>query len=162
MSRKYTNKNRRQKAEYYRKNKKKIRKSQIDYYYKNRSKISERSKKYYAENSTAILKRNRKYRENNPDFKDVKARNKKIRYQRTMEEIANYKAARGCKNCYEYDPVVLDFHHREPSKKKYGIMYLISGEYSKDVIMSEISKCDILCANCHRRLHSKERKKKCS
>lgn len=43
----------------------------------------------------------------------------------------------------------LDFHHRNPSEKSFGL----SGKgqtVSLDRKRKEIEKCDLLCANCHR------------
>lgn len=48
----------------------------------------------------------------------------------------------------------LDFHHREPKTKEFGLS--IRGlTRSWDKIKLELDKCDLLCANCHRELHAK-------
>jgi len=62
-----------------------------------------------------------------------------------------------CK-CGEGHPAVLDFHHRNEKDKKYNISqsWLLTGRLK---ILKEIKKCDILCANCHRKLHYDENKK---
>lgn len=55
----------------------------------------------------------------------------------------------GCVDCGEIDPIVLEFDHVDPATKLFNI-----GESygkSKEVILSEIMKCDIVCANCHRK-----------
>ena len=54
-----------------------------------------------------------------------------------------------CKACGEDDPLVLEFDHRDPATKAYNVtdMYVLS----EAKIAEEIAKCDILCANCHRR-----------
>jgi len=48
------------------------------------------------------------------------------------------------------DPCVYDFHHRDPSQKD-----LSFGSMSKsfDSLKEELMKCDLLCANCHRKRH---------
>ena len=50
---------------------------------------------------------------------------------------------------------VYDFHHLDPSVKENGISKLMS--YSWNKIETELKKCVMLCANCHRIRHAKER-----
>ena len=64
------------------------------------------------------------------------------------------KSSTGCLDCEEKDPIVLEFDHRNPKEKHFNI-----GEgYNKsiEVLLAEISKCDIVCANCHRRRTAKQ------
>lgn len=66
----------------------------------------------------------------------------------------------GCIVCGEKDPACLDFHHRDPSQKEGHI-----GEFrrfGKQRLLDEIAKCDVLCANCHRKHHRDERQQKVS
>ena len=61
----------------------------------------------------------------------------------------------GCVKCGEQDVACLDFHHRDPLEKEGHI-----GEFRKFGIkrlLAEIAKCDVLCANCHRKYHRDER-----
>lgn len=58
-----------------------------------------------------------------------------------------------CEHCGEDDPIVLEFHHRDPATKEFNISDGI--RYSIKRIEAEIEKCIVLCANCHRRLHHK-------
>lgn len=65
--------------------------------------------------------------------------------------------AAGCLRCGETDMVCLDFHHRDPTQKIFGIARVNRGRgraRSTEEIRNEISKCVVLCANCHRRLHA--------
>jgi hypothetical protein len=50
---------------------------------------------------------------------------------------------------------VLEFHHR--SGKDKAISVLVTGGYPIEKIKAEISKCDVLCANRHRKITHKER-----
>lgn len=59
----------------------------------------------------------------------------------------------GCKQCGENDPHCLDFHHLNTEEKKRSVSQLISYEISKEELQEEINKCEILCANCHRKEH---------
>lgn len=54
-----------------------------------------------------------------------------------------------CAKCGETDPLVLEFDHRDPKTKKYAITDML--HLSWVTILAEIAKCDVLCANCHRR-----------
>jgi len=52
----------------------------------------------------------------------------------------------------------LDFHHRDPSTKVMDIAEAQRHGWSIGRIQVEIEKCDIICANCHRKLHWEELK----
>src|SRR5258706_11481985 len=47
-----------------------------------------------------------------------------------------------------FPPYVMQFHHRDPSVKSFGIGVASYRRGRKDV-ETEIAKCDIVCANCH-------------
>lgn len=61
-----------------------------------------------------------------------------------------------CVDCGENDPIVLEFDHRDPSTKINSISRLVSQFAPLDVLRTEIEKCDIRCANCHRRKTAKD------
>jgi predicted HNH restriction endonuclease len=63
------------------------------------------------------------------------------------------KAERGCRDCGEVDPDVLDFHHLRDK------LFSLSDVKNRNMpqVRAEIAKCVVLCANCHRRVHAKER-----
>lgn len=46
----------------------------------------------------------------------------------------------------------LEFHHRDPSKKDFGIANF-RGSKLTNTITNELDKCDLLCSNCHREEH---------
>lgn len=54
-----------------------------------------------------------------------------------------------CADCATGDRDVLEFDHR--SEKRNNVINLACSEYSLEVLEAEIAKCDIRCANCHRR-----------
>lgn len=54
-----------------------------------------------------------------------------------------------CVDCGETDPRVLDFDHI--NNKKHNISTLLRKEYSWDSILKEAAKCEVRCANCHRK-----------
>jgi len=55
-----------------------------------------------------------------------------------------------CIDCGEDDPVLLDFDHRDPSSKRSDVARLAHTKPWLQVL-AEIEKCDVRCANCHRR-----------
>ena len=59
----------------------------------------------------------------------------------------------GCHNCGEKDPCCLDFHHRDPEMKSFNVGSTCN--VSQKALESEIEKCDIVCANCHRKLYGR-------
>ena len=75
-----------------------------------------------------------------------------------------YKESLCCHNCGldgKDNSWALDFHHVcEPEEKISTIAHLVSSGYSWDKIMSEIDKCVVVCANCHRKEHWDEYKAK--
>jgi hypothetical protein len=66
------------------------------------------------------------------------------------------KAERGCSSCDESHPACLNFHHRDPELKLFEIGGGVVSR-SKESIEREISKCIVLCSNCHDKLHFKLR-----
>jgi hypothetical protein len=63
--------------------------------------------------------------------------------------IFDYLRAHPCVDCGESDVLVLDFDHRRD--KEHAISQLVCSNKSWGEILREIEKCEIRCANCHRR-----------
>lgn len=57
-----------------------------------------------------------------------------------------------CMDCDgTFDPVCMDFDHREGEEKLSAVSAMIaSNRYGWARIEAEIAKCDVVCANCHR------------
>ncbi|WP_323677472.1 hypothetical protein [Halorubellus sp. PRR65] len=66
-----------------------------------------------------------------------------------------YKRERGCGRCQEGDPSCLQFHH--PGEKRAGVGRLISDSASESRVWTEVERCEVLCANCHRLEHHRKR-----
>jgi len=79
--------------------------------------------------------------------KAVTARRRKLREMARM-----YKGGK-CMICgYKRYLGALDFHHRNPKQKDFGLS--VKGlTRSWKRIKKEINKCVLLCANCHREVH---------
>ncbi|HEY4506146.1 MAG TPA: hypothetical protein VJJ24_01725 [Candidatus Paceibacterota bacterium] len=70
---------------------------------------------------------------------------------RVREELFAFLSKNKCADCGENDPIVLEFDHTERPKKFKQVSKMLSGHYSWKSIAKEIQKCEIRCANCHRR-----------
>lgn len=68
---------------------------------------------------------------------------------RNQLKVLDYLKDHSCVDCGENDPIVLEFDHRE--NKSYNISHMVQAGFAWAKIMEEIEKCDIRCANCHRR-----------
>lgn len=79
---------------------------------------------------------------------------KKIR-EKNARKVFEYLKKNPCLICGESDPIVLEFDHREDTEKIESISNLILNSNWKK-IKNEINKCDVLCANCHRRRTAKQ------
>lgn len=82
--------------------------------------------------------------------KDLYAAQKRHRIK-VRAKLFAFLSEKACIDCGEKDPIVLDFDHRTPKNKFKPISKMLSGHYSWDSLKKEIKKCEIRCANCHRR-----------
>ena len=80
---------------------------------------------------------------------------RKLEIRKWLEE---YKKNLKCSICGESHPATIDFHHKDESEKEQGIAYFVGFGYSIDRIKKEMEKCEVLCANCHRKIHYKNNK----
>ena len=90
-------------------------------------------------------------------------RNREWNAERTHRRRARLRAwlnerkrERGCARCGRMDPACLDFHHREAAQKEMAVGRMVTHGHGRDALEGEIAKCEVLCANCHRREHHTE------
>jgi hypothetical protein len=79
-----------------------------------------------------------------------------VRYLRKRRRTQKERlvALRGgkCEDCgYAASIAALEFHHRDAETKDFGIGNM-NGSLAR--LIAEADKCDLLCANCHRRRHA--------
>ena len=80
----------------------------------------------------------------------VRKRDRKVRVW-----LKEYKKNLKCEKCDETHPACLEFHHKNPKEKKFEIGR--GHKASMRLLTTEIAKCRVLCANCHRKEHWSER-----
>jgi hypothetical protein len=77
---------------------------------------------------------------------------KSERRREITDKIRQYKQNLKCKQCDNNDFRVLDFHHNG-DEKDFNVGDACRSGYSFLRIKTEMDKCEVLCANCHRILH---------
>jgi hypothetical protein len=78
----------------------------------------------------------------------------------TYEYVQNIKSQLRCVDCGEQHPAALQFHHLNAEDKQFNIADAVRNGISLERIKKEISKCIVLCANCHAIRHYNVRNKK--
>lgn len=92
------------------------------------------------------------YGPRDPDAPDLQSYDdtRKLLIRERRGAIQKIKLDSGCVDCgYRKHPAALDFDHIDPMQKSFQISSSL-GSRSWDEILSEIEKCEVRCANCHR------------
>lgn len=84
----------------------------------------------------------------NPSRRTYIKENSKKRIQEVKAWMWEYLNNHVCVDCGESDPIVLEFDHREDKEANLGAVINVWG---LPRIKREVAKCDVRCANCHRR-----------
>lgn len=84
---------------------------------------------------------------------DALRRKRELAVTRSLFLIAYFRT-HPCADCGETDPVILEFDHR--GDKEFAIGANLRDRRWED-ILAEIAKCDVVCANCHRRRTAAQR-----
>lgn len=71
---------------------------------------------------------------------------------KTINWLKEYKSTLTCSKCPENHPSCLEFHHIDPNSKLGNISEEVRN-WSIDRLKTELQKCIVLCANCHRKEH---------
>ncbi len=95
-------------------------------------------------------------------YHEHKEENREAKNQRTMDArnrarqyVLDYLSTHPCVECGESDPVVLEFDHLD--NKDRAISEMIRDGVPLDKLEREMTKCQVLCANCHRRKTNQEK-----
>lgn len=84
-----------------------------------------------------------------PETRARKIELQQIRVKENRKRVWDFLLEHPCEHCGETDPVVLEFDHLDQKTKIKAVSEMMTLKWSK--IEAEISKCRVLCANCHRR-----------
>lgn len=88
-------------------------------------------------------------------YTDLERKVRSDRALRRKREVNAYvvstKTNKPCLDCGTvYPPVVMDYDHRPGETKKFGLSRAGKLGQSIAAINAEITKCDLVCSNCHR------------
>ena len=75
--------------------------------------------------------------------------------RRNARFVIEYLETHPCVDCGESDPCTLDFDHVR-GDKKFCVSKRVNTASKWETILAEIEKCEVRCANCHRRKTAKE------
>lgn len=103
--------------------------------YKNKQLQTEYQKEHFQQNKKTYSAQLRKRREDRAKW------------------FVSLKSQLKCEICGEDHPACLDFHHSNADEKFMGVAEMVSFAYSEERILQEIAKCNVWCANCHRKHH---------
>jgi hypothetical protein len=88
------------------------------------------------------------YLANRQKYIDAEARRKRARAETRTRYLIGYFGRHPCADCGETDPLVLEFDHIRD--KRFEVTNQFASRNWQE-ILDEIAKCEVVCANCHRR-----------
>jgi hypothetical protein len=92
------------------------------------------------------------YKKNKELHNSRRRKNNRIYRERNRQFIKDYLREHPCSICGFSDARALDFHHEQENKRE-NISDLVRGGRPIEFLMKEVSRCSVVCANCHRILH---------
>lgn len=100
--------------------------------YKDIKKRREAHKRYYSKNLEKYLEKN-------------------LKRKMMLLAFINSLKDKPCYDCgVSYPPYVMDFDHKNENDKIDSLARLARNGFSKEKLLIEVEKCDLVCANCHR------------
>lgn len=135
------------------------RRNAVKYREKNREKLAAKRRKYYQDNREELVEKHRRRRRENPEQYKKDGRSStaalRMRKRKLKARLVEFFGGK-CTICgIEDDPCIYDFHHRDPLKKEFELSRLVARTRDWDIVLKEAQKCDLLCSNCHRKIHNK-------
>lgn len=94
------------------------------------------------------------YANRTPEQKAEKVRRATERKHQLRTQVFEYLKTHPCIDCGETDPIVLEFDHIHDTKTS-NIADMVGQGTGFAKILTEIAKCEVRCANCHRRRTAK-------
>jgi len=94
-----------------------------------------------------------------PATKERIKRNWRKKIDEISLRVLSIKKNSGCSVCkWNEHPEILQFHHRNPEEKSFDLSVETIARKEWIIVEKEISKCDIICPNCHWWLHYSQNK----
>jgi len=95
------------------------------------------------------------YRKSGASFRCAKCLSEAVvKRRKKLKQMAVDYLGSCCQLCgYNKTLSALDFHHKDPSQKDFGIS-ANGTTRSFEKLKTELNKCLLVCANCHREIHS--------
>jgi hypothetical protein len=94
------------------------------------------------------------YLANRRRYIDAEARRKRARAEVRTKYLIEFFRTHPCADCGESDPLVLEFDHLRD--KRFEVTNQFASRNWQE-ILDEIDKCEVVCANCHRRRTAQRR-----
>lgn len=125
-------------------------KSEKDFYYKNKDlgKFHAQCKVCYSEKRRIFYKEH--YFKYGSEYRARAIARKRRLKNNLRKALLEYLKDKACVHCGISDVRVLEFDHINPATKSFGIAQAITRTLQWENVLEEISKCQILCANCHK------------
>lgn len=91
------------------------------------------------------------YREYGDAYRE-RAKLRRARIRRALQnQLIDYMKDKSCSVCNEADIRVLEFDHLDRRTKFFSIARAITDGLEWSKILDEMEKCQVLCANCHKK-----------
>ena len=119
-------------------------------YVENKEEIKKKQREYYQNHKEEKAEWSRNYHEENRNYRLQKQRRRR---RETVAWFRKFKEKLECFYCDENHFACLDFHHINAGEKKEGLGRMVAQGQARATILREMSKCDVLCKNCHTKLH---------
>lgn len=108
-------------------------------------------KQYYENNREKLIKSISEWQsENKEKVREYKRKSKHKKKEKLRKIVIDIKSKSQCK-CGESHIRCLDFHHLR--NKDTMISLMVNGGVKEEILRNEISKCLVVCSNCHRKIH---------
>ncbi|HZI97206.1 MAG TPA: hypothetical protein VFD41_06735, partial [Actinomycetales bacterium] len=86
----------------------------------------------------------------NAHIENTRARTDRTR-RRLYQLLRRFLQNNPCFDCGESDVRTLQFDHVDPASKSWAVAVMVRRARPWEVILTEIEKCEVRCANCHSR-----------
>jgi len=116
--------------------------------------VAKQNAKYREKNKEKIQIKNHEYYLQNKEKSKESSKKSRLRLKQTNRiNIIEFLQKHPCVDCGEKDIIVLEFDHIN-GNKDFNISQMIKDKSWKNVL-KEITKCEVRCANCHRKVTAK-------